>query len=88
MKRDSPNTSGRLRARPTRLREISSSDALVVSRILDSIASRCCFHRGSISEIRMCSAIWSTGIISPVIGDSTIFVAAAAAARARGSGRW
>ena len=39
------------------------------------MASRCSFHFGSIRLIRMCSAISFTGISSPVMGDTTSFVA-------------
>lgn len=44
---------------------------LVDSLILASMTSRCSRHLGSMSEMRMCSAIWSVGISSPVMGDTT-----------------
>mmetsp|Transcript_443 Transcript_443/g.899 ORF Transcript_443/g.899 Transcript_443/m.899 type:complete len:299 (-) Transcript_443:1449-2345(-) len=67
--------SGRLFARSMMLRPISSSCAMVESRSLAIIASFCSLYLGSMRLIRMCSAIWSTGIFSPVIGEMTYFTA-------------
>ena len=75
-----PKTSGRLLASPTRLRPISSSLALVVSLILDIMAWRCSWNLGSIRLMRMCSAIWSTGMSSPVMGDTTTLLLSCALA--------
>lgn len=68
-----PNTSGRVPARRVRLSMISVSVALVVSLILESIASLWSFHFGSIKLMRMCSCISARGTSSPVIGDTAYF---------------
>mmetsp|Transcript_17751 Transcript_17751/g.30413 ORF Transcript_17751/g.30413 Transcript_17751/m.30413 type:complete len:267 (-) Transcript_17751:1306-2106(-) len=69
-----PKMSGRVPARLTKLREISSSDARVLSLIFESMASRCSFHRGSIRLTRMCSAMSAIATNSPVIGETANLV--------------
>jgi hypothetical protein len=69
-----PKTSGRVPARRVKFAMISVSDALLVSLILESIASRCSFHLGSISPMRMCSCISECRMSSPVRGDTTYSV--------------
>ena len=64
-----------------------SSSTLLLPCNFFNIASFCSFHFGSIKEMRMCSAISSTGTSSPVIGDTANLVALSpleAAARSSG----
>ena len=69
-----PKTSGRVPASRVRFDIISGSDALLVSLILASIASRCSFHLGSMRPMRMCSCISPCRTSSPVSGDTTYSV--------------
>ena len=70
-----PKMSGLVRASISTFVATSSSFAMVLSLSFASIASFCTFHLGSMSEILMCSAIWSTAMSSPVIGDTANLVA-------------
>mmetsp|Transcript_2730 Transcript_2730/g.12222 ORF Transcript_2730/g.12222 Transcript_2730/m.12222 type:complete len:283 (+) Transcript_2730:204-1052(+) len=70
-----PKMSGLVRASINTFVATSSSFAMVLSLSFASIASFCTFHLGSMSEILMCSAIWSTAMSSPVIGDTANLVA-------------
>mmetsp|Transcript_5801 Transcript_5801/g.22930 ORF Transcript_5801/g.22930 Transcript_5801/m.22930 type:complete len:332 (+) Transcript_5801:223-1218(+) len=76
--------SGRLDAKPMRFRATSSSLAFVEPFIFASILSFCSFHCGSMSEMRMCSAISLIRMRSPVMGEMTYSRLSAAAARSSG----
>ena len=72
-----PKMSGRVRASDKTFAAISSSLAIVLPLSFASIASFCVFHFGSMSEMRMCSAMLLTAMSSPVIGETANFVASA-----------
>mmetsp|Transcript_11838 Transcript_11838/g.44025 ORF Transcript_11838/g.44025 Transcript_11838/m.44025 type:complete len:301 (+) Transcript_11838:743-1645(+) len=72
-----PKISGLVRARDNMFAATSSSFALVPPLSFASIAAFCVFHFGSISETRMCSAMSSTAMSSPVMGETANFVASA-----------
>ena len=74
-----PNMSGLVRANARTFAATSSSFAVVLPLSFANIASFCVFHFGSMSETRMCSAMLSTAMSSPVIGDTANFVASAPA---------
>ena len=70
-----PKMSGRVRASMRTFVATSSSLAMVLSLSLAIIASFCTFHLGSMSEMRMCSAMSFTATSSPVMGDTANFTA-------------